>query len=290
LDLGALKSIIDDFTDEGPRVLTGGVEMALERQAEKAFEATVSFTEDIAFAMDIEDETIEVNLERATPLAAINMDFDAETMSGEIDMGVADIKLPMNVLFDSEDCEFDESIGEEVCTPNDLPEGAMAIHLGGVNGQLLFDAASELVTLTGAGLGNETTTVHVGDDQILSIDVNAEAGRTFDATFGATDEAISISLSPALQVAVAFDMARAGLDVPDFFLDEDLGIIFEGANPTLTFADDKVQVSGGTLELTSSSHDDVIIEDGMCIGSIEEGEGEEGDDHPFSSLVGEVCQ
>lgn len=290
VDMAAVKSVLESLFEEEsevPEVMEGIVELGLHRRSEQAFEGVVSLPEGVAFALGIEGETLEVNVEAAAPLASAAFDFAAETMEAQVDMSAIDVKLPMAALFDDEECEFDAERGEEVCTPVELPAGPMLVHVDGVTGRLLFDATSEQVTLTGAGLGDDTTTVHIGDDQIIAVDVNAGQGRTFDAAVAVTDEAISVSFAPSLKIDVAFDMGSAGLDVPEFLLDEDLSVSLEGSNPTVSFGDERIQVSGGTLLFSSTSHGDVLIEDGMCIGSVEE---EEGDDHPFSSLVAESCQ
>jgi hypothetical protein len=151
---------------------------------------------------------------------------------------------------------------------------------------MTFDARADVFTLTGAGLGEDTTTVHIGEHEVISVDVNADHGRSFDATVRAQNDIISIGVSPLLMVAVAFEMRNVDLDTPEWMKQERMGVTFDGDDPTISLGD-SVQVTSGHLQFTSTNFGDVDIEAGMCIENVDV---EDADGHPFAGLVAEVCE
>jgi hypothetical protein len=102
-------------------------------------------------------------------------------------------------------------------------------------------------------------------------------------------------------------------DAPEFMLDEDMTISLTGTNPTVSMGDHGMRVESGTLLMTSTSTQDVIVEAGMCIdmgddegseddrrdmgmeerrspeNDEENDEENDGDEHPFSEMKAASC-
>ena len=104
--------------------------------------------------------------------------------------------------------------------------------------------------------------------------------------------------------SLAPDMAE---DAPEFMLDEDMTISLTGSNPAVTMGDHGMRVESGTLLMSSTSTEDVVVEAGMCMemGDGDEGsssempsdepfmpeeEDDQGDSHPFSEMKAVDCE
>ena len=180
-----------------------------------------------------------------------------------------------------------------------------------MSGRIALTQATEALAITNIGLGDETMTVAVDGHTIIALDLNKDASRLFDLKVEALENNnFAIETTPSLDVGITFGMApfkedlAATLDVsledmPEFLMDETLGARLDGAEtPRLeTIGSDEedfeVRVSAGVLTLSGSSlAEDVVIGEGMCIGSEDsasDDEEDEEDEHIFEGLMGLTC-
>jgi len=182
-------------------------------------------------------------------------------------------------------------------------DGELTIQVPGFIGAIQFDGASDVLSVTDFGLGDMPTTVTVNDDPIIAVNLNAEHSRKGSITAsGSANENFSISVSQVLDARVTFSMTHIREvfdDPPKFLMDETIGIRLDGSDSptikTLEAGDKKdMQVSSGRLTLSSTAMaEDVVFEEGMCMGSkSDEGLTDEERDQRhdlFGDLAAEMC-
>ena len=176
----------------------------------------------------------------------------------------------------------------------------------------LATGSDDTVSVTNAGLGDSTTTVSYDGQQIIGLDLNPNHGRRFDLSVTSLEDIVELAVDPALVLQVALDLAKApdmAEDAPEFMLDEDMTISLTGSSPAVTMGDHGMRVESGTLLMSSTSTEDVIVEAGMCMEMdsgddtdvlFDEESGEEvfmpeepedeGDEHPFSAMKAAECE
>jgi len=208
-------------------------------------------------------------------------------------------------------CEYDEVSETEECwdewiEPPDAPEvdEVMMIFLPGLMGAIDYDPGTDTFAFTGLGLGDMTTTVNVDGASLIEIDLNEDGGRTLDLSIsspGERDVSFTFGEEMDVEVLLAWEAFSDDFeDLPDFLLDETLGVYFSGSSsPEIQILDveedTEVQVVSGQLTLWSTAMDeDVVIEEGQCMTGIdEEGMTEEELDalHDlFGRLIGTTCE
>jgi hypothetical protein len=151
----------------------------------------------------------------------------------------------------------------------------IAAVLGGLDGTFTFDGMTDTFSLSNLGLGDETTTVAHDGNTLLALDVNASSGRHFDLTVHDTTSGLELTFSPTLDVSLAFGFQHIAdqVEVPEALLNDTLRLFFDGQNPSIRGRDNGLEVTSGTLHLTSSKNpgDDVTVSAGMCLlGGAEE--------------------
>ena len=183
-------------------------------------------------------------------------------------------------------CEYRswcEEIYEEAPEPP-VVEGHLEVFIKAVEGQLRFDGNADTLALQNATLGDETMTIRVNGDQIIGVDLNPEDGRAVSLTISSAEgDNIKFQLAPLLDVHVALTFKHIWEvfvdereDLPEVLADDVLGIRFAGSGTPIleTIGDDdgrQMRVSSGVLTFSSPNMDaDVVIGEGMCMGSEDE--------------------
>jgi hypothetical protein len=185
--------------------------------------------------------------------------------------------------------------------------GNLKIFAKAVAGSLKFDVNEDTIELKDATLGDETMSIIVGDHQVVGVDLNPESGRSFSMLVSSENENnLSLQVSPTLDVRVALTFKHAWEafaneldDLPQVLADDILGIRLDGSDtPTIeivsTDEETDMRVASGTLTLSSPNmNEEVVVEEGMCMGSQDDEDvtDEERDARHdlFGGLVGVMC-
>lgn len=266
VDLAGIKGAAQHFeqvtgeplTEDFPATMQGRVRVSVRENSAQSVTGTIS----VVTAINVKDGDYAFSLGVSEPALEVTADAAAQTIESRTDLGTLDVLFPVTEY--SYDVETD--------TETEVSHN-YSLHVGGVTGTTLFDAASELITMTGLGLGDSTTTLSVDGAQILGIDLNANDGRSFDATAKWENDALTLGVSPAfdLQVAMQFaNAASAAADAAEWMLDEVLTVRLDGAaNPTVRLTENGVEVVDGTLTLSMAnaglSHS---VGAGMCLTDV----------------------
>lgn len=183
-------------------------------------------------------------------------------------------------------CEYRDWC-EEVREPADeAPEvsGQLKVFLKAVSGALVFDGNTDTIELRNASLGDETMTIKVDEDQIIAVDVNPDNGRAFTLSMNSSAaDNMRFEISPLIDIRVALNLENVWEafvdeqdDLPEVLANDVLGIKFDGSEtPTLDLVSEndetEMRVSSGQLTFSSPNMaQDVVIGEGMCMGSIDE--------------------
>lgn len=128
-------------------------------------------------------------------------------------------------------------------------EPALDLDLGGAS-MVAMLATNQPMQITHVGLGERTTTLSVGGQRAVTIDLNPNDGRAFGATI-AHDPATgldTIGVSPKLDLHIAIDHAVLGDEPPAFDITR---VLLEGSLRT-GGADERIEVTSGTFAITTN--------------------------------------
>ena len=131
--------------------------------------------------------------------------------------------------------------------------------------------AGEPLRVTGIGLGDRTTTLSVNGQTAMTIDLNRDRGRRFDATITGDALDSTFAVSPAFEVRVSTDHAVLGDAAPRFDVTR---VALDGASApalrSMTLSDGyttQLQVAAGRLTLeTAPTEYGAIIDAPSCVG------------------------
>jgi hypothetical protein len=324
IDMGKLKTLVEVFISpedfELPQTMEGVVGVEVRRNDAQIYTARFVVSEDIHIEPNDDQEPLSLEMSQADAPGSITFDGQAMTIDGSLAIDPMEVGLPwqmiVDMLHDGEGetetvCETDEETGEEECReettePTEPPEvdDAMVISLPGVTGTLAYNSTDDAFVLTGVSLGDATTTVMVDGEPIIELDLNPDNGRTLDIQLGAPGaDDLGLIFSPDFEAQISFawdSVQDAFEDLPDLFLGDTLGVRF-GESDTPEFRlldvhdDIQLQVAHGQATFWSSNMDeDVVIEEGECIGSIDDDtltEEERDAQHElFGGWIGTSCE
>jgi len=306
----------DDF--EMPRSMAGtlGAEMRLDGPL--SYTARFAAPEDVRVKASDNQDQYALDMPENKRPGQITIDGTAETLSGSLSMDQLEAALPwqfvVDLFYDQEGhseqiCETDEE-GVEDCWEEwvEAPETpevdeALNIFMADVSGALEYTADDDVFRFTDMSLGDDTMLLSVDADTIIAFDLNPEDGRSMDLSIRSNEDAgVGFEFSPSLDVQVSLAWHKVSdtfEDLPSFLLDEIVGVEMAGADtPALDILrgeDTQFRVTAGQLRLWSSEMaDDVLIDEGECITSIdEEALTEEEQDalHDLlGSLIGGTCE
>jgi hypothetical protein len=176
---------------------------------------------------------------------------------------------------------------EEIVEPAEEPpvvSGQLQVFLKAITGHLRFDFKYDILDVEGASLGDETMSVSVEDDQIIGVDLNADHERQINLRLTGSDGGgLEFQVTPLLNLHIALNIEHVWDafvdeedDLPDVLANDVLGIRFDGSEaPTIDLVsqddDMEMRVSSGVLMLSSPNmSEDVVIAEGMCMGSEDE--------------------
>lgn len=291
--------------------LSGKVRMELRENRALDYTIATSILAPVRFSATVDGETIAFSAGTASPLASMRIDGNTQTVTTETDSGAIDISIPLAAISTSLVCSTDSN-GEETCEEvrdEGALDGQMDIHFPGVNGKMTLDA-SDSVKITGFGY-DDAMTVKYDGIQILSMDLNANNGRTLDAELSGSEDGFVLAVRPLLDLVIDMDVsslvdqvegvpASAASDTIRLRLDGDsnpairLNAIVadapsNGEEPPPAGPVSAFEVLRGRFSLSSrAAGTEVVVEAGQCLIATEPtSEGSE--QHPFELLSGGAC-
>lgn len=306
----------EDISEDIPDTIKGRVRAELSVAGAQSVATRFSVLEAVQIA-DAE-EGFDIKLAVADPAVTMIMDGAAKTIDYEVNWSAISLTFPET----SGEGYYDDVTGEYIEEEGTTHTYALA--LAGLTGQGIFSADDESVTLNNLGLGDGKATLDIDTKRVFEADLNPNAGRAFDVTVAMQEqdgeESVDITVSPELDLSLAFKFAQLANAVEDFdiepwMMDETLDISFSGTTPTLHVADELVKVVSGTLSLTSVARGETITvnadqclvdayEDHVCEPTAVGVDGEDaspspeqpacgeetGDDHPFAYISAGACE
>lgn len=261
-DLGDAKESAEHIASitgddlELPATMQGRVRAELNVDSDTKLTAALSVLAPIKVA----DGDYSFAMAAALPALSVSVDSQAKTIETINDIGAVDGSLPVT------DYEYDPETDTETETTYQA-----GFHLGGMTSTALFEATKDLITVTGLGLGDSTSTFTVDGDEVLAVDLNADDGRALDVTVAAdANGSVDVEVSPKLDLAVALKFAAAGDklgDIADWMMDDVLRVTFDGATaPKVRIDEDGAEILDGTLTLSlDNAGDSVSAGAGQCL-------------------------
>ena len=268
LDLGAARDAIAFLAGdqaELPEVMEGVLALSLivHGQDDVSIEAAVREAVRVDALLPGMDEPFRLSTAAKDPVFAVRMNGPASELTWDLDLGRTDLSMPWS----------------QVST--NAAGRLFSMSLGGMSASTTLRADATAATITNIGLGDGTTTLKVDDHTLVAIDLNADAGRRYDLTIEPSESGMpTLLLDPGFDLSVAFDLqplADAGDLVESYMLSETYRIALTGDAPAIqpveasldgSFAGG-LRVTGGTLEISSSSAESVVlVETGMCLSEV----------------------
>ena len=275
-DLGAARSSMQHVATiagepeimEGlPDTMSGRMRMALQRPDANTLTAGFSVLQAIQIADAKEGYSAQIDATQDA--ATMRADIAAKTIELGVNWGAIDLAGPIK----NYEYSYDEQTGQEIESSTTFD---MAMHLGGLTGSTVFQAAQDSLELTGIGLGQTTSTLDIDGKRVVSVDLNAQDGRAVDLKVSRTlegnarVEVSKVDLVTALkfgQLAHAVD----DLDVPEWALDETLKVLVDGATPNvIEITDDLIRAVSGKITISSTHLGQTIEVSGdQCLVPVE---------------------
>jgi len=193
-----------------PDVLEGRVQVGLERLGAEAFEATLSVLEAVRVEDTLAQGPVVFSTGVAEPLARVMV--DGETRAVALGANVAEtlLELPYRAM-----------------NPEGTAGETLTFDFAGLS-FLVSGADGEPVTVTGAGLGNATSSVKLDGAPLVSLDINPEAGRTFAATLKLLEGGVQeIVMEPGFELflQLALEPLTADQEIEPSFIDNSLHVV-----------------------------------------------------------------
>lgn len=307
-DLGAAKASVltiatalGEDAPELPETMQGKVRAALNRPGAKKLEATFS----VLAALKVAGADFDVQVAPTNDAVKLSIDGVAKTVDHQVNWAAINAKFPFWEYEEVVTTVTDEN-GDTYEEYDSQPKTkhSVQIALGGINGQALFDAASEAINLKGLGLGDTTSTVSVDGEQIVSVDLNPANGRRVDLNMREEQDSMLLEIAPALDLKVVLAFAKiqdkfTELDVQDWMLGDTLSIKADGANPVRLSMGDQLKVLAGKLTISSSAANIThTVNADQCLLETEsqeqtrtdEGDSVDADAHFLSTISVQACQ
>lgn len=294
LIVAAMEFMAEGNTAEVPEVMEGRIRAAAIRNAPQDYTLEFSILSPVSVRYTLEGETLALDMASADPAFSVRANGPAEELTMAYGFGAIDVSFPAAWTGgESESCTTDE-LGNWDCTYEQTgpDHGLFDLHMGGVTGSMLLNGVSEMLTLTGMGLGDSTTTFSIDGQPLVAVDLNADAGRTFDLTITSDADGVRLAVVPSFNLVVALTMQNIADQISDldaWLLNDTFSITLDGdAAPAILANDTGLQVVAGQLTVASNDFT-VDVGAGMCLVEDETVEWVEGQ-HPLEVLMSGACQ
>jgi hypothetical protein len=234
--------------------------------------ASVAIAQDVEVAGSFEGQDISVSMAARDPLYAVTVDFAAPSVAIDVDLGPINLQIPWTSV-----------------DPESLSDDTLIVDWKGASASMLLDSDDQL-HVGNIGLGDDTSTVTVGNELLLAIGLNKDAGRRFDMTVAAGDLGPRATIEPGFDLEVFVDQSVVDAAAPAHLSGVSYRAALTGSSPTVelfdTGADTLIRVVSGTLTIDASdSAEGIAAEAGDCLaGGMTAGP----DDHPVLGTMAAI--
>lgn len=325
-DLNVIKAIIDEVArmlDENTDILTGlsgVVKLTLTRHAPADYSAALSILESLHGSLyePTHEEHLELKLGAASDAVSIRLSADTGLVQAHLGLANIDLAAALDLIAGQSECELDGE--EEECPAREPKQGVVTLALAGLTGNAQFNVDEDALTFDGLGIGNEKGTVKLDGAQLLSLEINPDEGGLFGGLVASQDNSTQtrFEVSPSLFVALEHDLTAyvnaLGNDAPEVPAwlmtgtaslnatgDSRVVAVYTQAPPeplcesedesTCPPAEeDQLQLVEGTVTLSASDVDDVVISAPECLVIDGGDEDEDNDRHLFTFVSGGQCR
>lgn len=315
-DLADLLTFLERTVDSSaakdlPEFLLGKVSVRVQKDGSGRSTVSFGITEALAMDLDTDDGPVNVQVAAAPNAGTFSLDSTTNTVEVAMDLGAVDVKTPAKVLCggttavlidpnDSDSSDDDTSSENDSC--GEIEEnGRLAWHLAGASAAVVSSpSASDSWTVSGIGLGDDTTHWDLNGEPLAAYDLNATEGRKVSITITEESASTLVTFEPALNMKLAMQLNRLSdelkVDMPDWLMDEIFDVTFGGpAKKSVRIPKvagcggtgaEQVEVVEGSLELNASSlSSPITVEAGMCLV-----ERDSESEHPFEAFGTGVCE
>jgi hypothetical protein len=280
IDLAGAKSAVSDLlaathraTTDLPRVMLGKIKLAIHKNGDNDFTASVAIESAVSIAGTSSSEgDYDLEIAEANPATSVRLDGNARAITVETSWNAISLALPFDLIADHpRTC----TSGTTNCTeaPRVLVPGTFKVSLAGLTGKTVVTPSDDAIRVTGVGLGPDALRVTLDDNPLLTFDLNANDGRKLDLVLSGANDDVTMKLTPKLDARADFAFKNAngklsGID--PWMLDETIQAILDGApEPTLFFkggSSSFVKVLAGTFTLSSRAEGKTVTAtEGMCL-------------------------
>lgn len=204
-------------------------------------------------------EPLALDTAAAQPLVRVELDGVAVTGSAQLGLGSTQVHIPADL------------------------DPALDVDLAGVTATAAMAAGA--LTIDRLSLGDRTTTVAVGGQQAIAIDLNPDAGRGLGMTVTGDATDATFAITPGLDLRVAIDHAVLGDTPPRYDITHVL--LWGGSPSTVRETPDQLMVMSGALSLdTNPVGYGVVVDGGQCLGE----ELRTDADGSYTAYVATACQ
>ncbi|GEM_PF-4210212 len=234
------KGLLELGNEQLPTTFQGRIRAEIKIEGPKKLSGSLS----VLRALNVAGGDFGVQIEASEPTYKVTLDGINETLSILADLGKTDLAFPLN-------------------------EKDWAVHLGGLNGEAVFSAGTDSITLTELGFGEETSTLHIDGQKAITFDINPTSGRKIDLIASPTADGAKLDFASALDIIVGLNFANIDVYANEFVDDDTFRFSLEGNSPSLKIEEGKIEVVEGTLKMSlENAGDSLEATAGQCISPV----------------------
>lgn len=266
LDLQGIKDTVQFLSPESatqlPRVMVGRVELALTSAGPQDITFETSILEAMRLEMDSSTGTFSFSSDKAAPLTSVRtwQQNGATHASFALDLNTTEIRMPYSG------------------TSAQLSGKQWVVSLSGMSYQMEAADHAEQLVVAHLGLGDAQTYVALGDEKLVTVDLNRFSGRHFDLTmYKGADGLPVVAVKPEFDMSLGLNLASLATDpsyeMPSYYNNETYRVQLSGgiapsvrpvpANETTGFPGG-LQVVTGALSLSATGAN-VSVATGQCL-------------------------
>lgn len=266
LDLQGIKDTVQFLSPESasqlPRVMVGRVELALTSGGPQDITFETSILDALRIEMDNTSGTFAFSSDKASPLTSVRTWQQNGTThaSFALNLNTTEVRMP-----------YTGSAAQ-------LSGKQWVVSLSGMSYEMEVHDQAEQLIIAHLGLGNAQTYVSLGDQKLVTVDLNALSGRHFDLSVSKGADGLPVvAVKPEFNLAVGLNLASLATDpsyeVPSYYNNETYRVRLGGeyissvravpANETTGFPGG-LQVVTGELSLAATGAD-VTVAKGQCL-------------------------
>ena len=304
--------------------VSGTISVALLTQEINRATFQFDVLEPVTIQGQFDDEVDNINITIPASEGLFTLSSDASTPSIKLNLNLPSMSHQLSTylgeLFsDDEEFEddFEDEFYDEDTSEDRLDEPAeeqdrgplrqLKIKVGGVNFGVELQLVDTIRTIFEIGLGDESTTLNIDNNEVVKVDLNADSGRR--VRFELSHEDMSEQLKSTLTFLTSQNLlqvtSKLGLieeiEAPDFMSDEIFkfsATASEEMTPIIALIEEQLQVVEGLFKMEAvNASRTVEVDAGQCINSIDNEELDEtfenesmSQEHPFDSIEGGMCQ